>query len=157
MTLTLLKGTPRRSYKPDFSKCLDLCIRYLSEWESEQGPRDSLKRHVYWGVRTINAMPRVVLATDPASVVTVGGIVNGGIAQLNINEFIQLFPTDKDYDGEKWQVKDHFSAMESATRIDPSVPIGNKQDRVFSLLQDWHNGLIRKYTGALLCAMQREV
>lgn len=50
------------------------------------------------------------------------------MAQLTPKEFMNVFPIDKTYDGEKCDCKDYFYTMEMIRSLDQDVPIGDKLD-----------------------------
>lgn len=61
----------------------------------------------------------------------------GMIATLTPGQLMQVFPVDKDYDGEKWQTKDYFYTMERIEKIGLDNVIG--EDRVDGFITEYHN------------------
>lgn len=43
---------------------------------------------------------------------------------LTPHQFVNLFPIEKSYDGEKYMVKDYFSTMEMLSHLDMDKPLG---------------------------------
>jgi hypothetical protein len=64
------------------------------------------------------------------------------IAGLTPNEFMTVFPVDKRYDGDRYEVKDYFSTMEELREIGMDTNIG---ENVYSLLFDYQNRHVRKF------------
>lgn len=60
---------------------------------------------------------------------------------LTLRNFVNTFPIDKTYDGEKWQCKDYFSTMEVLSTMDWDKPIG--RDELSELLWDYDNEDLR--------------
>lgn len=60
------------------------------------------------------------------------------IGQLELRNFITIFPITKDFDGEKWGCKDYFYTKSILDRMDWDKPIGTSED-VFKLLWDYQN------------------
>lgn len=60
---------------------------------------------------------------------------------LTLRNFVNTFPIDKTYDGEKWQCKDYFSTMEVLSKMDWDKPIG--RDELSELLWDYYNADLR--------------
>lgn len=60
---------------------------------------------------------------------------------LTLRNFVNTFPIDKTYDGEKWQCKDYFSTMEVLSTMDLDMPIGH--DELSELLWDYDNEDLR--------------
>ena len=58
------------------------------------------------------------------------------------NEFMQMFPVEKDYDGHRYDVKDYFTTMETVRGIGIHNRIG---DRVEDFLFDYCNDDIDEY------------
>lgn len=50
------------------------------------------------------------------------------IGYLTPNEFMQLFPIKKEYDGHKWQSKDYFYTKEYIDGLDLNTPIDEQED-----------------------------
>lgn len=69
---------------------------------------------------------------------------------LTLRNFITTFPIKKDYNGEKWEVKDYFYTMEVLSEMDWDKPIGREQ--ISELLWDYQNDDLRhayiEYMGA---------
>ncbi len=64
------------------------------------------------------------------------GIINA-ISDMTPAEFIHVFPVDKEFDGDKYQMKDYFYTQEMLKEFEKDKPIGNK--RVVRFLEDYHN------------------
>ena len=60
---------------------------------------------------------------------------------LTLRNFVNTFPIDKTYDGEKWQCKDYFSTMEVLSTMGWDMPIG--RDELSELLWDYDNEDLR--------------
>lgn len=61
----------------------------------------------------------------------------GMIALLTPRQFMQVFPVAKDYDGEKYEMKDYFFTMEEIEKIGTDNVIG--EDRVDLFLMEYWN------------------
>lgn len=51
----------------------------------------------------------------------------GVLGCLTLRNFVNTFPIDKTYDGEKWEEKDYFSTMKVLSKMDWDVPIGRDE------------------------------
>jgi len=60
---------------------------------------------------------------------------------LTLRNFVNTFPIEKDYSGEKWQCKDYFSTMDVLSKMDWDKPIG--RDELSELLWDYENSDLR--------------
>ncbi len=78
--------------------------------------------------------------------------VMGAIGRLTPAELHQMYPVEKDYDGEKWGHKDYFYTMDKLRRLPNDKPIGDFQDAA-CLLWDYTNkdleGLLYQWMGVL--------
>lgn len=75
----------------------------------------------------------------------------GVLGCLTLRNFVNTFPIEKSYDGEKWQEKDYFSTMEVLSKMDWDKPIGRNE--LSELLWDYYNADLRhaymEYTTAM--------
>jgi hypothetical protein len=53
-------------------------------------------------------------------------MVDNYLGQFTPREFIQVFPVDKTYDGEKYGIKDYFYTMNYLKSVDMDKPIGRE-------------------------------
>lgn len=60
-------------------------------------------------------------------------LVKNVIGNLTPNEFMQLFPIKKEYDGHKWQSKDYFYTKEYIDGLDLNTPIDEQEDPLMFL------------------------
>jgi hypothetical protein len=58
------------------------------------------------------------------------------MSNLTPNEFINIFPITKDYDGNRWQSKDYFYTMDYIRQMNSNEPIGEK---INEFLWEYHN------------------
>jgi hypothetical protein len=69
---------------------------------------------------------------------------------LTPKELMNLFPIDKEYDGEKYGIKDYYSTINELIQFPQDEPIGND---IFGLLLDYHNNDIRRFCVRYLTAL----
>jgi hypothetical protein len=50
------------------------------------------------------------------------------MSQLTPREFMNIFPIDKTYDGERFECKDYFYTIKIVRALDQDAPIGDKLD-----------------------------
>ncbi len=75
------------------------------------------------------------------------------IGCLTPKEFMQIFPVEKDFDGEKYQCKDYFYTMEYISRLDSNKPIG--KDNASEFLFEYQNWDINEYMSAWMGIVNR--
>lgn len=70
---------------------------------------------------------------------------------LTLRNFVNTFPVEKYYDGDKWEEKDYFYTMEVLSAMDMDRPIGRNE--LSELLWDYMNADLRhaylEYTSAM--------
>lgn len=64
------------------------------------------------------------------------------ISQLTPREFLNMFPVEKEYDGQKYQTKDYFFTMDAINQMEIDNPIG---EQVHKFLFDYTNWDINFY------------
>lgn len=64
------------------------------------------------------------------------------ISYLTPNEFVNIFPVSKEYDGERYEVKDYFYTMEYINGLIRDEPIG---DIVMEFLMEYTNEVIWQF------------
>ena len=52
--------------------------------------------------------------------------IMAALGKLTPEELVQMFPIKKEYDGERWGVKDYFYVREAIERLEPDKPIGTE-------------------------------
>lgn len=65
----------------------------------------------------------------------------GVLGCMTLRNFVNTFPIDKTYDGDKWECKDYFSTIEVLKKMDWDKPIG--RDELSKLLWDYDNSDLR--------------
>ena len=65
----------------------------------------------------------------------------GVLGCLTLRNFVNTFPIEKYYKGEKWEEKDYFYTMEVLNDMDWDKPIG--RDKLSELLWDYENEELR--------------
>lgn len=69
---------------------------------------------------------------------------------LTLRNFVNVFPIEKEYDGEKWESKDYFYTMKILSEMDWDKPVG--RDNISNLLWDYQNDELRNAYIDYTCA-----
>lgn len=98
-----------------------------------------IKKLIFYGVKIINSRqePSVITRDETTAKFQFADLIQGLIGLLKPNEFVNLFPITKEYDGARWQTKDYFCTMNYIKSL-PDEPIGNV-DSVTKFLFEYHN------------------
>lgn len=105
---------------------------------------DTAKQVSLLGVKYINA---AVTAKNKMTADTEFAIiecVQMFMAQLTPREFMQLFPIEKTYDGDKLGCKDYFYVMKYINTLDLDKPIGGER-KLFDFLWEYQNWEINEF------------
>lgn len=74
------------------------------------------------------------------------------IERMTPRQFMQMFPIDKTYDGERWKCKDYFTTKEMCFQRGFDSPIGD----ALTFLWDYCNPYTRCFLTGFLQAVERE-
>lgn len=101
--------------------------------------RTLLKRNVFYGVKLIITMKEPSDYKQARSAFELASIVKQVAGELTPNEFMNIFPIDKYYQGEKNGDKDYFYTMDYIQSYDLNNPLG---DDVLYFLMEYANNEI---------------
>lgn len=115
----------------------------LNKYAKNNENRNLLKKIVYYGVKIVNEIEGDNLDyNQKLKLFDFIEAIKTSISLLTPNELITVFPVDKQYDGDKYQVKDYFFTMNELQKIGmDNIIMGN----VESLLWDYENKEVRKF------------
>lgn len=115
-----------------------------------EADRTLLKRNVFYGVQLINAMKSPSDYDQARSDFELASIVKQVASELTPKEFINIFPIDKYYHGEKNGDKDYFYTMNYIESLNLNEPIG---DGVLTFLMEYANNEILHFNVQIMCFM----
>lgn len=140
----MLKIAPIRK-SPDYQEIyFNLFQRRLAKYAEDRNDRFALRQLVFAGVRWLNCCAEKPEDPDAAAArMSMYQVVNGLIGLLTPAELVTVFPVDKTFDGDRWEIKDYFFTMDELRKIGMDAPIGTEQ--VTGLLWDYENGELREY------------
>ena len=118
--------------------------------ENNNYTHDNIKRMAFYGIKYTNTqrvddMDTLEEAEDFHKFVMA---VSEFIGRLTPNEFMNMFPITKEYDGHKWGMKDYFYTMEYINTLerDKSIKAQNIDGGVMGFLWEYHNREVRMFT-----------
>ena len=107
-----------------------------------------LKRIIFYGVKVINTLGKSDTLTpdeveeDTEYYFNLANTIINFMALLTPVELINIFPIDKEYDGNKCETKDYFYSMDYLKGIGLDKPIG---EEIMNLLWEYCNNDIRMF------------
>lgn len=137
---TLYKRIEKEKKKKEFlkQKYHDLYLNYQYGFESEI----DIKKAIYFGIKYILLVN--INELDYRSLFIVSSEIsniNQMISNLTYNEFINMFPITKDFDGKKFESKDYYSTIEYLDDFN----LDEKIDDVQSFFWNYYNTQLMNY------------
>lgn len=120
--------------------------------------RDSLKRLVFYGVKYIVQKDRrdIHLTWEQAELeFAYISQIKDMMRRLTLAEFINIFPIPKEYDGEKYQTKDYYSAISSFCEYDYSEPMGDNLEYILWDTMNYDIFAFSAYLFSVMSALRR--
>lgn len=104
-----------------------------------------VKKLIVYGVKAVNTKqkPSVINREETTANFQFADLIQGLMGLLKPEEFVNLFPIAKEYDGNKYQTKDYFYTRNYIGFL-PDEPIGDV-DKVMEFLWEYHNREIRMF------------
>ncbi len=130
---------------------LNAFIHVIENWldNPEQEYKPVFKKLIVYGVKYINALePQNYNRENVENKFEFADTVMSMMANLTPREFMNLFPIAKEYDGDKWGIKDYFYTMEYIKKLSPDEPIG---DKIQDFLWNYTNREIDAFLVKLFC------
>ncbi len=93
--------------------------------------KDTVKKIVFYGVKSIITKSKPTTYDEAMHDFQLISVVKGLVGKLTPREFMTIFPINKKFDGDKYQMKDYFSTMESIEEIGMDTVIGEDATEVF--------------------------
>jgi len=124
-------------YLKAFKKILN-----AAEIEREKDSENSAKMYglklAWHGVKTVISHPDTESKKEAENLFDFISHVKYFISILTLKEFMQLFPIEKKYDGEKWEVKDYYSTVAyiQESGLEADYVLG---DKALELIAEYQN------------------
>lgn len=103
---------------------------------------DNFKQVIFYGVKVVNGIQEAKTYDDELAIFQIISVLKDLIKQLTPNEFMNIFPVEKDFKGYKYEMKDYYSSMEYVNTLDLNKPIG---DNTLMLLAEYMNKDIHRF------------
>ena len=112
--------------------------------------RDNWKQLTFYGIRFFNFLDsekKSASLEEAQARFELLEIVSSFTGMLMPNEFTNIFPVTKKYDGYKWEMKDYYSTMEHINTLDRDKPI-MEQEEPLQFLYEYDNEDVFKFSVA---------
>lgn len=148
MHLTLIKGIKKE--KPDYymmySNAYINCLERIISYNQLVRNVSLIERQriVYYGVNLINYQGKNDSSYDQLiKKLSQIDFIKAVISTLTPDEFENIFPIDKSYDGDRYQTKDYFFTRKSLDEMGRDKEIG---EHVEDLFWDYQNHKVREFS-----------
>jgi len=141
----------KKPQKPqvDFhSLYLNAFIKFGKAVQGKSLDNHGIRNAVYYGVKLVGHMDKMGSETEFEFIECIRGL----ISTLTPNELMQIFPIKKDYDGERWGVKDYFYSMNVLRKHGLDTPIG---EAINHILWDYMNHDIMSFESKYLSTVSK--
>ena len=121
---------------------------------------DYLKKIILYGVKFINAqcVDDIDSAEEAERFHMIVIAISDSMGLLTPNEFLNIFPINKEYNGHKYQSKDYFYTMEYLNALERDKPIKDQSmdgGTVIGFLWEYCNMEVQEFTVALMTSLSR--
>lgn len=128
----------KKNYKPTKEHYLRAFGRLVEKTMNDSLDKDALIKFVFLSVKLYPVMEHDGLTMEEAETrLNAMSMIMSYMATLTPTEFVRLFPIPKEYDGEKYSMKDYFSTMEMLKEYPADEEIG--EDKIMEFLMDYYN------------------
>lgn len=112
-----------------------LFFYYIEKFLKDTTNRTVSKKAVYNGIKMIltDSQDNLKSQDRVEHQFQIISLVKNVIGNLTPNEFMQLFPIKKEYDGHKWETKDYFYTRDYINNLDINTPIDEQEDPLMFL------------------------
>ncbi|MDR4997873.1 hypothetical protein [Brevibacillus parabrevis] len=99
----------------------------------------ALERAIFYGVKYMGRAGESTTIEELGRRFSISEALMALIAMVTPRRFVEIFPINKEYDGERWGLKDYFYTVEMITKHGWDKPIGESSEGAFGFLWDYQN------------------
>lgn len=101
-------------------------VDVLRKMKDNPENRNYIKQNVLYSVKFINSLELPKGRDALQNLFDYISATKGIISLLTPNEFMNIFPISKVYDGDRYEIKDYYYTMDYINSMDKDKPIGDK-------------------------------
>lgn len=144
----VILGVQKKNYKPTLQNYLDAAMD-LTHRQNGQDEKEFSKKFIFLVTKVLaSRIEKRLSYEDSQGILNVMFSLTDMMAGLTPTEFMQLFPIPKEYDGDKYGMKDYFSTMEYVKGFPQDGPIG--EENILDFLMGYYNPDILKFEVGML-------
>lgn len=146
--LKVIIGTEKRSYKPTVYDYLNAMGNLISR-QNKEDEKEFSKKFIFLMTKVSTFESKKEMSYEDLQDKLSGMLMlTDMMAELTPVEFMQLFPIPKEYDGEKYGMKDYFSTMEYVRKHPANRTIG--KENILDFLMEYYNVDIMEFEVRML-------
>lgn len=128
-----------------FTTYLRAYIRVLKKYPDalENRERFAISKIVFYGIKCFLMSPKPTNYEESLSDFEMASALKQMVSELTPNEFINIFPISKEYDGDRYEIKDYFYTRDYIEKMDKGAPIG---DKALEFLVEYTNEDIHRFS-----------
>src|SRR5699024_5604097 len=121
-----------------FKAYLNAYKQALKHYDNDRECKEYMKKTIYSAIKVMTMKPDPTEYKDIETDYRIYSIIKDWIGKLTPNEFIVMYPVTKEYDGEKYGIKDYIYTMEYIDQLERDEQI-NKQVDPLQFLTEYTN------------------
>lgn len=132
-------------------------MRLLNKYRADQSQNQGtyLVKMAWLGVKIVGSQPDARTREEAVKQFEFIEIIQGCLSTLRPKQFEQLFPIEKKYDGEKYEVKDYFYTRKYMDELPQDEPIGQNISELLWEYQNWDINFFTAESMGAISAMRR--
>ena len=142
----------RKNYLRMYRHILRIVKHNIDACQKDENDRTALKRLVLWCGRELVYEYENRDYYTIESLNTIRELYRIFVSKLTYREFMEIYPVNKRYDGDKWETRDYYSTMEFLSDIDLDSQIGGEK-QVMDLFWEYDNWELLDVASASMCVM----
>lgn len=99
--------------------------------------KELIKKSVFYGAKVVKGMPKATTYENAVGNFQFASAIKEFMGMLTPNEFVNIFPIEKDFKGHKYEMKDYFYTRDYINTLDQNEPIGEGITKFLWEYQNW--------------------
>ena len=128
----------RKAYLRFNTHILRIVKNNIDAYEKDETNRTVLKRLTFWLGRELAWENQNKEYYDTENIFNVSELYKSLVSQLTYREFLEIYPIEKRFDGDKTETRDYYSTMSFLSTVDLNSTIGSKEN-VMDLFWEYSN------------------
>lgn len=133
-----------------YSLYLKAFIKVLQARIADENDRQLIIKNVLYGVKLINLLPKAKNYDEAVNNFQLASTIQRLMGLLTPSELVNIFPIDKDFQGQKYEMKDYFYTRDYINKLDQLKPL---DENITEFLWEYQNLEITNFNVSIMCLM----